>query len=165
MPVVGWQPASPAQWGLYGVEAIWLRKHRVEGDLPALACDALLEGLDSPALVLLAGERRTAVQADLADLLVEALAELDLAAPPEGELAERVLRYWCWRVTTERISPLEGARAIDRLIYESGAPSAVHAFSQLVVDWYAGGLSSRAALDREIRERAVAVLALPAAGR
>jgi hypothetical protein len=165
MPVVGWQPNSPALWCLYGAEAVWLRRRRVETDLPAVACDALLEGLDSPSLVLLAGETDSAVAADLAELLVRALAELGLPPPPQSELADRVLRYWCWCIVTERTTPLRGARAIDRLIYEAPAPSAASGFSRMVDSWFGCDPAARIELEGEIRARAAAVLAEPPAER
>jgi hypothetical protein len=163
MPVVGWQPNSPALWCLYRAEAVWLRRRRVETDLPAVACDALLEGLDSPSLVLLAGETNSAVPADLAELLVRALAELGLPPPPQRELADRVLRYSCWCIVTERTTPLRGARAIDRLIYEAPAPPAVSAFSRMVESWFGGDPAARIELEGDIRARAAAVLAAPPA--
>ncbi|MDO9410480.1 hypothetical protein [Patulibacter sp.] len=165
MPVVGWQPNSPAQWSLYGAEAVWLRRRRVEADLPAAACDALLEGIDSPSLVLLAGETNTAVPADLAELLVRALDELGLTPPPGSELAGRVLRYWCWCIVTKRTTPLRGARSIDRLIYESPTPSTVPAFSRMVTSWFGCDPVARIELEGEIRARAAAVLAEPPSRR
>lgn len=164
MPAQGWQPDSPVTWRLYGAEAIWRLNHRIEGDLPALACDAMLEGLNSPALALLAGEQRTAIQADLGDLLLNALIELGKHPPPHDELADRVLRYRCWQIVTERTTAIRGARAIELLLHEPNAPEAASEFSSIDDQWTGGFGDDKKTLAQRIGDLAGAVLKQTPAG-
>lgn len=161
------QHGDPLAWRFYGAEAVWRFSHRIEADLPALAADAMSGGFDSPAVVLLAGELRTAVQADLGDLLVRAARELGIPEPSLDELPERVLQYRSWRQIVEGdLGRVEGALSITRLIHAEPQPSATFEFS-LDEDRSRGCVSEdQAFLERRIRDAALAALAsLPRAPR
>jgi hypothetical protein len=81
--------------------------------LPELATSWLADGLDSPALRVLAGER-DAPMSDLAPLFESALEELGVPFPERYEATLQVLRFWLERIVDESIDPMAGMQRIDR---------------------------------------------------
>jgi len=71
---------SEFEWRVLGAEAEWYATWRVSQDLPELATNALVQGLDTQSLRLLAGERLTANPIDLGELFARALGELERPA-------------------------------------------------------------------------------------
>lgn len=77
-------------------------------DLPGLATEALVRGLDSPALRVLAGQAPDAVR-ESADLFRVALGELGIELP-DSEAAEwRLARWVAAEVVAGNLSPARGA--------------------------------------------------------
>lgn len=95
--------------------AAWRRA--VEGlpseDLPTLAVDALVRGVDCPALRLLAGQAPSDVR-DSRDLFDRALDELGIAIPTEQEALWKLVRFTCAQITSGAVSPFAGAEWIWR---------------------------------------------------
>lgn len=81
-------------------------------DLPMIAAEALADGLDSPALVELAGLSRRDPPADIRDLFVEAMAELGLPLPGvEDAWRERMLGA-AEGMLTSSLTPYEASNEI-----------------------------------------------------
>lgn len=81
-------------------------------ELPGIATAALCEGLDSPALRVLAGSSPTDHPDDLWQLLRKAARELGIPVPDRPQAARRVLRLHLRDIAEERVSPMEGVRRI-----------------------------------------------------
>lgn len=77
-------------------------------ELPDLATDALVRGLDSPSLRLLAGQPRDDVR-DSADLFRAALDELGINAPDADGADWNFARRLAGEIVAGRISPARGA--------------------------------------------------------
>jgi hypothetical protein len=80
-------------------------------DLPEIAVQALVRGIDSPALRELAGLSRDDVRS-ARDLFITAMAELGVQMPsPEAGARERV-RFWAAEMLVGTLTPYEGSRLI-----------------------------------------------------
>jgi hypothetical protein len=77
-------------------------------DLPEIATEALVRGLDSPALRVLAGQSRDAVR-DSADLFRVALGELGIDLPDADTAQWRLARRTAGDIVAGRIRPARGA--------------------------------------------------------
>jgi hypothetical protein len=80
------------------------------------ACDALIAGLDSPSLRILAGLTRTEADHDVLDRLPAALAELGLDFYPRDSRGgqEAVVRALAAQAMSGSLTPRELAAAIQR---------------------------------------------------
>ncbi|WP_204010032.1 hypothetical protein [Virgisporangium aurantiacum] len=81
--------------------------------LPELATDALVRGLDSPSLRILAGQNPADVR-DSADLFMHALDELGFTVPAPDEAAWSLARTTAQQIVDGVISPAAGANEIWR---------------------------------------------------
>lgn len=81
--------------------------------LPELAANALVRGLDSPSLRILAGQRPADVR-DSADLFERALDELGFTVPAPDEAAWSLARVTAQQIGEGVISPVAGADEIWR---------------------------------------------------
>src|SRR3954451_22552697 len=82
--------------------------------LPNLGADALVRGLDSPSLRLLAGQTHYDSPLDSRDLFVAALDEMGIEEPQESDAAWRLIRLTASRVVAGTIDPLAGSEYIWR---------------------------------------------------
>ena len=83
-------------------------------ELPNLGADALVRGLDSPSLRLLAGQTHYDSPLDSRDLFVAALDEMGIEELPEVDAAWRLIRLTAARIVAGTIDPLEGSDYIWR---------------------------------------------------
>lgn len=82
-------------------------------ELPTLAVDALVRGVDSPALRLLAGQAPGDVR-ESRDRFDRALDELGIAIPTEQEALWKLVRSTCAQITSGAVSPFAGDEWIWR---------------------------------------------------
>ena len=80
-------------------------------DLPEIAVEALVRGLDSPALRILAGQARSDVR-DSADLFRVALDELGIELPDADRARWRLARCTAGDIVTGRIGAVCGANEL-----------------------------------------------------
>ncbi|MET9881198.1 hypothetical protein ABZZ36_42485 [Actinacidiphila glaucinigra] len=85
-------------------------------DVVSAACDALVAGLDGPALRRLAACTRAEAVYDVPDLLPPALEELGLIFHPVGSVAggEAAARALAWRMLAGELTPRELASLIHQ---------------------------------------------------
>jgi len=98
------------------IAAYWSLEQLPTERLPEIAQEALEEGLDSPSLRILAGERG-ATMSELNSLFKSSLSELNIEIPPIREAAMHIARHHAKNITSGRVSPIEGARQITREAY------------------------------------------------
>ena len=79
--------------------------------MPAIACEALADGFDSPSLTALAGEIEP-VMSSIGPLFEAALRELGIPVPTKREAAIRIARSVAVRIVSGELAPYEGARRI-----------------------------------------------------
>lgn len=94
--------------------AYWSLGMLTSNKLPEIATAALLEGLDSPSLRILAGEYDP-IMAEVGPLFERALRELGVLVPEPFEAGMRVAGYIGQRIISGEVSPYEGAREIWRM--------------------------------------------------
>ncbi len=82
-------------------------------DLPEIATEALVRGLDSPALRVLAGQSPDDVR-DSADLFRVALDELGIDLPDPDSARWRLVRRTAAEIVARRLSPARGATELWR---------------------------------------------------
>lgn len=89
--------------------ALWSIGELRAWDVVAAACDALVAGLDSPGLRLLAACTRGEADYDVHDLLPAALGELNLSHHPDGDVAgqEAAVRALARRTLAGALTPRE----------------------------------------------------------
>jgi hypothetical protein len=92
-------------------EALWQLQKLPKDSLAALALDLMVAGLESPALVQLAGYQQ-GDNLNPTELFVTALSELGRLPLAHNEAVQRVALDWCQRIVTGVYSPEEGARRI-----------------------------------------------------
>ncbi len=80
-------------------------------NLPDIATEALLRGLDTPALRMLAGQSRDDVR-DSADLFHSALDELGIALPDADTASWNLARRTAREIVDGRMEPILGAEAL-----------------------------------------------------
>jgi hypothetical protein len=81
--------------------------------MPDAAVQALIEGLDSPSLVKLAGESGDHSNLfEIEELFRHALSELGLSLPSKEEAAHILISYWAEHIVSGLVQPREGARHI-----------------------------------------------------
>ncbi|MCG7202685.1 hypothetical protein [Streptomyces arenae] len=96
--------------------ALWSMGEVRAADVVTCACDALVAGLDSPALRMLAACTRAEADYDVPDLLPQVLDELGLTFHPVGSLAgqEAVARALAARMLAGEMTPRELAFRIHQ---------------------------------------------------
>ncbi len=82
------------------------------GTLPNVATNLLLAGVESPSVVLLAGEGAKSDPVELRALLEAALGELGVPEPSRLGAAQTLKREFAVEVTTGALTPRAGAREI-----------------------------------------------------
>jgi hypothetical protein len=126
-------------------------------DLPALATDALVRGVDSPALRQLAGTSPGAVR-DARDTFWEAMTELGMRRPTPVEARWQLVFEWADDIVAGRISPIQGASRIWWDGWEHlGHPDELTAFAGLASQWD-DDPEHRSDYERDIRDEAATLL-------
>uniref|UniRef100_UPI0020B69F8A hypothetical protein n=1 Tax=Streptomyces sp. AC627_RSS907 TaxID=2823684 RepID=UPI0020B69F8A len=106
----GQMPSTePAALEFQDRAALWSMGEIRAADIVTAACDALVAGLDSPALRILAACTRAEADYDVPDLLPPALDELGLTFSPVGGVAgqEAVARALAARMLAGELTPRE----------------------------------------------------------
>ncbi len=120
---VGPQSDTELEWRLFGAGSEWRARQAVSQDLPALATDALIVGLDSPTLRVLAGEGPDAFAYDLGELLERTLAELERWPATLADAWRGLVVFRCWEIATGRVALSVGARYVESVTYaQPGQP-------------------------------------------
>ncbi|MFE7857339.1 hypothetical protein [Streptomyces sp. NPDC057403] len=112
---------EPAARELQDRAVLWSMGEIPATDVVTAACDALVAGLDSPALRILAACTRSEADYDVRDLLPPALDELGLIFHPAGSVAgqEAAARALAARMLAGELTPRELAFQIhDRFGHE-----------------------------------------------
>jgi hypothetical protein len=91
----------------------WALGRLSSDELPCIATEWLVAGLDSPALRELAGIVLPEVS-EVGPLFDKALIELGMVLPIKQEALMDLARYHCQRIVAKVVSPYEGARAMWR---------------------------------------------------
>ncbi|WP_244369416.1 hypothetical protein [Streptomyces sp. CAI-85] len=109
-------PPCPAARELQDRAVLWSMGELRATDVVTAACDALVAGLDSPALRVLAACTRGEADYDVPDLLPPALEELGLTLHPLGSVAaqEAAARVLAARMLAGELSPRELASRIHQ---------------------------------------------------
>lgn len=131
------------------------------------ALRALLEGVDSPSLVLLAGLGRSE-ESEAQDLFRATVSELDLAPSLPAErraLRWELVRWWCQLILAGQLRPEVGGRLIwmhgwDELDYPASLQQVVGLVSEWE-DWSPDWSVDREDYGRGIVDEAAALLAGP----
>jgi len=93
--------------------------HRLPSEqLPEVATDWLVSGLDSPSLCELAGLGST-VMSEAGPLFERALAELKITVPSEDEALMSLARHYARQIVEGAMSPYDGARKIWWEVYNA----------------------------------------------
>jgi hypothetical protein len=79
--------------------------------LPAMATEALSNGIDSPSLRELAGTSSSEVR-DARDLFVQASQELGIETPSNVDARRQLARHWASQILDGSLSPRDGAGRI-----------------------------------------------------
>jgi hypothetical protein len=96
-------------------------------DVTSAAAKALADGLDSPALRILAG-LAGAERADIAPVLRQAAQELGMDPPTELQAALTIARSIARGIVSAEIAPYEGARRIWEVSHEADLGHRLDAF-------------------------------------
>jgi len=102
-----------------------------------LALDALVGGVDTPALRQLAGLGR-GEEPEAHDLFEQVVHELDLAPPlPDHPTEARwaLVRWWCQLIVDGDLSPEEGGLRIWTQWHELRDPDALRPLVEAVIQW------------------------------
>lgn len=119
-------------------------------DLPDIATDALVRGIDSPSLRVLAGTSTSDVR-DARDLFWQAFDELGFEQPTSTKARWSLVMRWAADIEAGRIEPVEGARMIWWEGWEElDRPDQLTAFVGLVSEWE-DDPANRQAYDEDIR--------------
>ena len=103
-------------------------------DLPSWAAQALVDGLDSPALRELAGLPRGEVR-EARDLFRQAVVELGAVLPTEDASPGDLALFWASRVVAGSVAPVDGANWIIRYGEELGWPERLQRLLGLASVW------------------------------
>lgn len=112
----------------------FLAGHVASEDLPSWAAQALVEGLDSPALRELAGLPRSEVR-EARDLFQHAVAELGVMLPTEDASPVDLVLFWASRVVAGTVEPVDGANWIIRYGEDLGWPARLQRLLGLASVW------------------------------
>jgi len=126
-------------------------------ELPTVATEALLRGLDSPALAVAAGARPSDVR-DARDLFHAALKELGIGLPDEQQALWLVTRDVLERIVAGTLNPVAGAEWIwTRIYYRFEKEGDLRVFIGLASEWE-DHPPERSRTEESIREAAVDLL-------
>ncbi|WP_116950665.1 hypothetical protein [Jiangella endophytica] len=156
-----------ARAALADAVSLWRLTPAVAKDVIDAATDALVAGLDSPSLRILAGEPASATAYELADLIDDTMCELGLADVLEDDVQRAALAAMLRRLRAGRVRPGELVSWAHVCIGHGGHDDA-QPFVQLddVYDLWASEGHDLGLLDRWTHEEADAFLAgLPSPGR
>jgi len=127
-------------------------------DLPAIATEASVAGIDSPSLTELAGTSPSDYQ-DARDLFLRAAEELGIAMPTAQDARWRMVRAVALDMVNGRLTPLEASRRIWWEGWEElGRPDELSPFVALATGWEED-LSGRDLCEREMLDAARRLLA------
>lgn len=128
-------PESAVLRDLEETAAGWSVTGRYGKDLVMLAADALVEGIDTPELRDLAGQRATAANWELTDLVTQTLESLKLRTPdPATDLTRALaLRFLCRRYLVNELSSRDLVSWVGD-VWEYEPPDAGRGFLQLFYD-------------------------------
>jgi hypothetical protein len=150
------------EWRVRGAEGEWFERHTISQDLPQLATDALVAGWDTQSLRVLAGESPNTYPLDLGDLFARALEELGRPVPSRTRARWLFIHYLCWLVVTDQVSPLDGAKRLERIhFWEPPEVPELGHISGLVDAWEGEWGLGRPAVDTELRRAAQELLERP----
>jgi hypothetical protein len=150
------------EWRVRGAEGEWFERHTISQDLPQLATDALVAGWDTQSLRVLAGEAPDAYPLDLGDLFARALKELGRPVPSPARARWLFVQYLCWLVVTDQVSPLDGAKRVERIrCWQSPEVLELAHISALVDEWEGEWGRGRPAVETELRRATQELLARP----
>jgi len=136
---------------------------RLPGEhLPAIACEMLASGLDSPALAEVAGLSHPTLR-DSAELFSRALRETGFPELTTEQAWAIVLRDVLDRISQSRVEPYAGALEVCSLWHDAGC-SADYAVFVALADEYEEHPSDRAAVATEITRVARELLGSLAGG-
>jgi hypothetical protein len=136
---------------MVGAQAELDALNSVSEDLPALATDALVEGLDTPTLRILAGEPSTSFAAfDNRDLFRKVLQELGREPFSREDALWELTRFRCWQILQGLVTPIDGAGRIERLVSEKPYHRIVDWFVGFCDEWGAGWGRTNAEIEAEI---------------
>jgi hypothetical protein len=86
-------------------------------DLPGIATDLLVEGVESQSLACLAGSARCDSPADRRELFETGLKECAVAVPRRLEAAHELKIHFAGQVAQQKLDPAQGAAKIVNLYY------------------------------------------------
>ncbi|MEJ8646293.1 hypothetical protein WKI68_43680 [Streptomyces sp. MS1.HAVA.3] len=149
-------PTESAASALQDHAALWRVGEGCATDVVSAACDALVAGLDSPALRILAACTRAEAGYDVHDLLPPALDELGLTLHPAGSEAgeEAAVRALARRMLAGELAPWD---LTHRVHYRYGHDLALTARLAELDDEY--GMLEAERGDRAVDEVSAAVAA------
>lgn len=126
------------QWGVDPLQVALARlvvDDQPTEELPGLATEALVRGLDSPALRELAGTPRAEVR-DARDRFLCATAELGFPTPTEEQARRLLVRHWAEQMTTGALSPYAASRSIwKKAAWELPEDAGLMVFVGLASEW------------------------------
>lgn len=128
--------------------------------LPALAVDALVRGLDSPALLALAAQDAADTRASL-DLFRTAVEELGIVVPERDELVWNLVRETARLTAAGVLSPAVGCRALARRASSVEHGDDLMVFVALADELQGWVLDDRTEVERAIRAEVDALLEQP----
>ncbi|MFE1291194.1 hypothetical protein [Streptomyces sp. NPDC058751] len=136
---------------------LWAMGENRAADVVVAACDALVAGLDSPALRILAACTRAEADDDVPDLLPPALDELGLIFYPVGSTAgeEAVARALAARMLAGELTPRELTLRIHQRFGHGLPPVERLALLDDEYDVLEYGDRTRAQLDAEVTAEAL----------
>jgi hypothetical protein len=148
-----------------GAEGEWFERHTISQDLPQLATDALVAGWDTQSLRVLAGEGPNSYPLDIGDLFARALEELGRPVPSPARARWLFIQYLCWLVVTDQVSPLDGAKRLERIhFWEPPEVVELGHISGLVDEWEGEWVRGRSGVETELRRAAQELLKRPLPG-
>ncbi|MGW6972651.1 hypothetical protein [Streptomyces sp. NPDC054952] len=110
-------PTEAAADDLQDLAALWSMGEARAHDVVEVACAALVAGLDSPTLRILAGYTRAEAENEVPHLLPAVLDELDLVYYPRGSEAgrEAAVRALAHQLSAGELTPRELASRVHQL--------------------------------------------------
>ena len=152
-----------SQEALRRTAVLWLVGHRTSQDVVDAATEALVAGVDTPSLPLLAGTPMRDAQVEVPDLLPKVMDELGLPIPPRETEAANIAgaRELATMLLEHELGPSAAAKAIYSLLLPA-LPPPVRPLVGLHEDYWLvdNGLTtkSRDEIDRSVEETAERIL-------
>jgi hypothetical protein len=127
-------------------------------DLVALACDLLVDGVDTPAVVLLAILPFTATMTEAEPVFRDAIAELGRPPLPKEQAGWVLAASVARQMAANSIPQHVGARVLWGLWWDLGNPPEIAAFVQLLDAWEEVLPQDRRPIEDEMRSLAPSVI-------